>query len=635
MLTNALLGGLLAAAFVTILVLQLNRQIPLSWATAAPLYGRLALFYAPHVTILLYAMLIGREALARRPLAPGWLSIRILSWVGLLVVAAAAALMWANFVGYELALDDDSRRRLGAAAGATTLCAVLLLVIAIVHYSFGRRGSRVGATLLTLTLMASVGFPLAARGWGDPRPLVARAIDLSPQAGAGLEGGHVTILAVDGASLDYIAQRVADGRLPAFGRLLEGGVSLYLETVRPTQPAPVWTSIAAGKYPPQTGVRAAARYEYGPPDGAIELLPDYCFSQALVHFGLLRAAAYHSSAVRARPLWTILSSQRVSAGVVGWPVTAPAAPLRGFLITDEFEPGVAPGATTRAASGLVSDAASGAVADAMRRAVSGAVSGDAASRAVGDATTGSAAFGNASATTATGSAAFGNASAVAAGSAAFGAPPDAVLRAIAVAGGPLAVHAGSVEDPPLARDAWRREIAVQLRDEYRPRLLAVRYEGVDRAGHAYLQYARPRAFGGSGQDGEARLAAILDRHYAFLDAEIAQALDTMGPDDVLFVVSGFGMEPVSLGKRLLARVLGEPDVPGSHEDAPDGFLLGYGAPMRSGRARLGSIVDVAPTILYLLGLPVARDMDGIARTDLFKPTFTATRPIAFIPSYER
>ena len=98
------------------------------------------------------------------------------------------------------------------------------------------------------------------------------------------------------------------------------------------------------------------------------------------------------------------------------------------------------------------------------------------------------------------------------------------------------------------------------------------------------------------------------------------------------VVSGFGMEPVGLGKRLLARVLGQPDVPGSHEDAPDGFLLAYGAPMRSGRARLGSIVDVAPTVLYLLGLPVARDMDGIARTDLFKPAFTATRPIAFIPT---
>jgi hypothetical protein len=567
MLTNALLGGLLGAAFVTILVLQLNRQIPLEWSTAAPLYGRLALFYAPHLTVAFYAMLVTREALTRRPLSPGWLSIRILSWVGLMVVGAAAALMWLNFAGYRPALDDDSARRLAAAAGATTLCAVLLLVIAVVHYSFGRRGSRVGATLLALTLVSSVAFPLTARGWGAPRPLAARAIDLSAASGAAIDGGHVTIIAADGASLDYIAQRVADGRLPAFGRLLEGGVSLYLETLRPTQPTPIWTTVATGKYPPKTGVRAAARYEYGPADGALELLPDYCFSHALVHFGLLQTTAYQSSAVRARPLWTISSSQRVSAGVVGWPVTAPATPLRGFLITDQF----VPGGLGRARSEW----------------------------------------------------------------SLLGAPDDAVLRATAVVMGPLGVAAGSVEQPPLARDAWRREIAVQLRDEYRPRLLAVRYEGIDRAGHLYLRHARPRAFGGTGQDGEARLAGILDRHYEFLDAEIARIADTMGPDDVLLVVSGFGMEPVGLGKRTLARVLGQPDVSGSHEDAPDGFLLAYGGPVRSGRARLGSIADVAPTVLYVLGLPVARDMDGVARTDIFKPAFTATRPIAFIPTYER
>ena len=566
MLTNAVLGGLLGAAFVTILVLQLNRQIPLAWSTAGPLYGRLALFYAPHLTVGFYALLILREALARRPLSPGWLSIRILSWVGLMIVGAAAALMWFNLVNYRLALDDDAARRLGAAAGATTLCAVLLLVIAVVHYSFGRRGSRVGATLLTLTLLASLGYPLAARGWGEPRPLAARAIDLSPLSGAALEGGRVTILAADGASLDHIATRVADGRLPAFSRLLEGGVSLYLETLRPTQPAPVWTSVATGKYPPQTGIRAAARYEYGN-GGAIELLPDYCFSHALVHFGLLRTVGYEASAARARPLWSIVSGQRVSAGVVGWPVTAPATPLRGFLITDQFRPG--------------------AVAEAR-----------------GDWTS-------------------------------LGAPAEAVLRATAVAAGPLAVRAGSVEAPPLARDAWRREIAVQLRDEYRPRLLAVRYEGIDKAGHLYLRHARPRAFGAAGQEAEASLAAILDRHYAFLDSEIAHVVDTMGPDDVLLVVSGFGMEPVGLGKRILARVLGQPDVSGTHEHAPDGFLLAYGGPIRAGRARLGSIVDVAPTVLYVLGLPVARDMDGVARTDLLKPAFTASRPIAFIPTYER
>ncbi len=50
---------------------------------------------------------------------------------------------------------------------------------------------------------------------------------------------------------------------------------------------------------------------------------------------------------------------------------------------------------------------------------------------------------------------------------------------------------------------------------------------------------------------------------------------------------------------------------------------------------VGALVEVTPTILYFLGLPVAREMDGYARTDLFTPAFTTSRPITFIPTYER
>ena len=96
-----------------------------------------------------------------------------------------------------------------------------------------------------------------------------------------------------------------------------------------------------------------------------------------------------------------------------------------------------------------------------------------------------------------------------------------------------------------------------------------------------------------------------------------------------------GIEPVSVAKRALARVLSQPDVSGTHETAPDGFLIAYGASVRAGRVRLGRLVDVTPTILYFLGLPVARDMDGDARTDVFTRTFTSPRPITYIPSYER
>jgi arylsulfatase A-like enzyme len=48
-----------------------------------------------------------------------------------------------------------------------------------------------------------------------------------------------------------------------------------------------------------------------------------------------------------------------------------------------------------------------------------------------------------------------------------------------------------------------------------------------------------------------------------------------------------------------------------------------------------SILDVTPTVLYFLGLPIGRDMDGFAQTDLFQRSFTDERPITFIPTYDR
>jgi predicted AlkP superfamily phosphohydrolase/phosphomutase len=94
------------------------------------------------------------------------------------------------------------------------------------------------------------------------------------------------------------------------------------------------------------------------------------------------------------------------------------------------------------------------------------------------------------------------------------------------------------------------------------------------------------------------------------------------------------MEPVSVPKRLLARIVGDPDATGTHEAAPDGFILAYGTHVEPGRRTRGSVVDVAPTVLYYLGVPVARDVDGVARTDIFTAAFTETRPIIFVPSYE-
>ena len=65
---------------------------------------------------------------------------------------------------------------------------------------------------------------------------------------------------------------------------------------------------------------------------------------------------------------------------------------------------------------------------------------------------------------------------------------------------------------------------------------------------------------------------------------------------------------------------------------PDGRT---GAGVAKGTSQRASVLDVTPTVLYFLGLPIGRDMDGFARTDIFAPIFTAQRPITFIPYYDR
>jgi predicted AlkP superfamily phosphohydrolase/phosphomutase len=165
---------------------------------------------------------------------------------------------------------------------------------------------------------------------------------------------------------------------------------------------------------------------------------------------------------------------------------------------------------------------------------------------------------------------------------------------------------------------------------------AMRYQGLDTVGHIMLRYAQPQAFGADITDEEReKYGGVLDRYYGYVDGEIGAAIDALAPGDLLLVVSGFGMQPVSPFARAANRLLGQPDASGAHDRAPDGFLLAFGSTVERGKRQRGSIVDVAPTVLYYMGVPIGRDMDGFTRADLFTRQFTAERPITFIPTHNR
>ena len=64
------------------------------------------------------------------------------------------------------------------------------------------------------------------------------------------------------------------------------------------------------------------------------------------------------------------------------------------------------------------------------------------------------------------------------------------------------------------------------------------------------------------------------------------------------------------------------------DHARDGILYAYGPGVRRGvRLPRLSIMDLAPTVLWLRGLPVPADMDGRVLTELFEPDFVAGHPV--------
>ena len=84
-------------------------------------------------------------------------------------------------------------------------------------------------------------------------------------------------------------------------------------------------------------------------------------------------------------------------------------------------------------------------------------------------------------------------------------------------------------------------------------------------------------------------AACLNQYYGFIDTLVGREIERLGPDDLLLVVSAFGMEPLSPGKRVLEIIAGNPQISGTHERAPDGFVLAFGRERRAGppAARVG------------------------------------------------
>lgn len=581
-LTNASIAAALLASYLVAAALHLNPSYPL--AESGPLFVVFAAAYGGYAVVTFYMLVVLRQVAALQVLSPGWVSVRVLAWMSTIAAAAGSAVLWLNAADFAPFLDPGAARRMTLAALAVAICGGVTLALALAH--IGRRGTAPSGVLLVTTMVLSAGVPLMLRqGPPAPAPNVEAAPPADPSpARSDVPGGRVVLLAVDGASLDYISVTVAQGGLPNFGRLLDGGTATHLATLRPTQAEPIWTTVATGRLPQTSGVRSARRYRAFAGGSALDVLPDYMFSQALVRYGYLTGDRHTAASMAAQPLWRILSDRGVRVGVIGWPLTFPAPEVRGFVVSDALH---------RLDEARVDLATAAAVSPA------GFWTTIAEARRV-----------------------------------TLADDPRRVLAS----GGPLPRGAdadgGAEPTPVLADHLHLRLLAVTAADRA-TRFLAVRLPGLDAVAHYYLRYASPDEFGDVSDDERSRFGRVLANYYGVLDVTVGALMRGLGPDDLLLVVSSHGIEPLTPAKRLLERVVGDPLLSGTHERAPDGFVLAFGAAVQRGEPERASVADIAPTVLYYLGLPIGRDMDGRARTDLFTPEFTGAQPLTFVPSYVR
>ena len=74
-------------------------------------------------------------------------------------------------------------------------------------------------------------------------------------------------------------------------------------------------------------------------------------------------------------------------------------------------------------------------------------------------------------------------------------------------------------------------------------------------------------------------------------------------------------------------------ISGTHQE--EGIIIIRGNGVKpSYRLRKASVLDVTPTLLYLLGLPVAEDMDGEVLTEAFESEYLACHPVQSVSAYD-
>jgi len=383
------------------------------------------------------------------------------------------------------------------------------------------------------------------------------------------EGAQVVMIGWDGATWDVIRPMLRRGELPVLGRLIDGGGRGVLMADPPLLSPVVWTTLATGFSPHEHGITG---FELADPTSGAPIL----------------ASSFHRQRAA---LWQMVSAGGKEVGFVGWWSSWPAEPVQGYLISDHLAYNRWDDWATRGNKEQAGD---------FYLTFPAELAAELGSHAVRP--------GDVGVETISALAAF----------------DEDEAREMMEAERPVKYHAPSVLRFGYATDASNQRFAEYLLESRpQPDLFSITYILSDVAGHVFWHRYEPELYPGADRHDD-RLRDAIPNVYRQLDRWTGEILKRIDPDSTVIVLSDHGMG----AKRILPR----PGVNPAGDHTPEGIFVisGPGIPRGLDMGVLEQI-DLAPTVLAMLDLPVAEDMPGrVVLTALPEGTFTDPQ---WIPSY--
>lgn len=147
---------------------------------------------------------------------------------------------------------------------------------------------------------------------------------------------------------------------------------------------------------------------------------------------------------------------------------------------------------------------------------------------------------------------------------------------------------------------------------------AIYHDAIDHACHGFMKFRAPQ-LPGVPDDLFQVYQHVVDGMYRFHDMMLERTLELVGPDTNVILISDHGFQSDHLRPLSLPK---EPAGPAA-EHRKHGVICCFGPDFKKGETIYGSsILDVAPTLLTMFGLPVGKDMDGSPLLQVFEETPT-------------